>query len=184
MPHLFEASVGGHDAAPNDPKFAAADLLAEQIVLRKLRLGVEPAQGDELSAVEEHEHARAEGLDHIGQPLHQVIAGVQQPVKKATVWTLDFGGHTVQALPSHELDRSPQQRGVIQFDIGIKEEHVGCGSAPRAVVSAHPGQSARDYFYCESIRKTARDFGRAITRSRISYVHLRSRNLRVVLPRQ
>jgi hypothetical protein len=60
--HIFEATVGGMNAAPHNAESPVVYLLAEQIILGIQRALVESAKPAEYLTVEQHEHAGAERL--------------------------------------------------------------------------------------------------------------------------
>src|ERR1039458_2836614 len=145
MSHFLETAVGGVDAAADDTEALPLHLLAEQVVLGKENLLMKSAEFVEPFQVEKHEHSRGEGMMEAREVLEEIVSGVKQLVDPVAVAAKDIRGDTMKLLALGQFDGAAHDRGMCQFDVGIKKENVDALGLGCSQIAADGGHSATDH---------------------------------------
>src|ERR1039458_1173849 len=184
MSHLLETAVGGVDAAADDTEALPLHLLAEQVVLAKENLLMKSAEFTELFHVEQHEHSRGEGMMEAREVLEEIVSGVKQLVDPVAVAAKDIRGDTMKLLALGQFDGAAHDRGMCQFDVGIKKENVDALGLGCSQIAADGGHSATDHADVQAVAEAENNIGSSAGGVGVSDQHSRTRHLRVVLIHQ
>jgi hypothetical protein len=137
-----------------------------------------------LSAIEQHEHPRAEWPVHTRKLLHEVVAEIAESVHQASQRAVNIRSHAVQLLAPHQRHGAADERWIVQLDVRIDEQHIRRAGQPRPRIAPHRRQTSGNDLDVEHVPEASRDIRRTVLGMGISQEHFRNRHLRVMLPRE
>ncbi len=133
--HFEKPPVRAVDSPANDPEPAAFELPGQLVVFRIKSLFIEAAELIKPGFVDQHEHSCRERFMETGQPLDEVIAGIQKIIIPAAVPAQNVRRDAMQRLSFDQIDRAPQKSGIRQFDIRVYEQNISTVRVAGAIIT-------------------------------------------------